>query len=159
GAEVREAYRVHDLLWEDGRVVGIRGQGGSGTLATDRARIVVGADGRYSLVARAVDAPQYHVHPSLTCGYYSYWEGIPLHGNEIYRRERRFLALAPTNHQLTLIYVAWPTAEFTAFRADVEGSYMATIDLIPQVAERVRHGQRVERIVGAGDMPNGYRKP
>jgi flavin-dependent dehydrogenase len=159
GAEVREGYRVQDLFWEDGRVVGIRGQDSSGGTTTERARIVIGADGKYSPVARAVDAPRYDAHPSLTCGYYAYWEGIPLQGNELYRRDRRFMVLAPTNDRLTLIYVAWPAAEFNAFRADVVGSYMATIDLIPAVAERVRQGRRVERIAGAGDMPNCYRKP
>ncbi|HEV8193069.1 MAG TPA: NAD(P)/FAD-dependent oxidoreductase [Ktedonobacterales bacterium] len=159
GVEVREEYRVQDLLWEDGRVVGIRGQGSSGDTTTARARIVIGADGKYSLVAKAVAAPRYDAHPSLTCGYYAYWEGVPLQGNELYRRERRFLVLAPTNDHLALIYVAWPAAEFPTFRADVAGSYLATIDLIPAVAERVRQGRRVERIAGAGDMPNCYRKP
>jgi flavin-dependent dehydrogenase len=159
GAEMREAYRVEGLLWEDGRVVGIQARGVSGGVATERAGIVIGADGRYSQVARAVAAPRYDTHPPLTCGYYSYWEGVGLSGNEFYRRDRRFLALAPTNDHLTVLYVAWPAAEFDAFRSDVEGGYMATIDLIPALAERVRQGRRVERIVGAGDLPNGYRKP
>jgi 2-polyprenyl-6-methoxyphenol hydroxylase-like FAD-dependent oxidoreductase len=65
----------------------------------------------------------------------------------------------PTNDGLTMIYVAWPAAEFDAFRADVEGSYMATIDLAPRLAERVRAGRRAERIVGSGEMVNYYRKP
>ncbi len=38
-------------------------------------------------------------------------------------------------------------------------SPMATIDMIPALAERVRQGKRVERIAGSGDMPNFYRKP
>jgi flavin-dependent dehydrogenase len=36
---------------------------------------------------------------------------------------------------------------------------MATIDMIPALAERVRQGKRAERIFGSGDMPNFYRKP
>jgi flavin-dependent dehydrogenase len=159
GVEVCEGYRVHDLLWEDGRVVGIWGQGVTGRATSEHARIVIGADGKYSLVARVVDARWYDAHPSLTCGYYAYWEGVAVPGNELYRRDRRFMVLAPTNDQLTLIYVAWPAAEFAAFRKDVRGSYMATLDLIPAVADRVRRGQLAERIRGAGDMPNGYRKP
>src|SRR5438876_9304234 len=55
--------------------------------------------------------------------------------------------------------MAWPAAEFPTFRADVEGSYIATIDLVPALAERVRQGQRAERISGSGEMPNYYRKP
>jgi 2-polyprenyl-6-methoxyphenol hydroxylase-like FAD-dependent oxidoreductase len=69
------------------------------------------------------------------------------------------MGLWPTNHHQTLIYVAWPAAEFAAFRADVEGSYLATIDLVPAVAERVRQGRRAERMSGSGEMPNFYRKP
>jgi 2-polyprenyl-6-methoxyphenol hydroxylase-like FAD-dependent oxidoreductase len=159
GVEVREAYTVQELLWEDGRVVGVRGHGRTGGQIVERARIVIGADGKYSLVAKAIQAPRYDEHPTLTCGYYSYWEGIPLQANELYRRGQRFMVLAPTNDRLTLIYVAWPAAEFNAFRADVERNYLATIDLIPALAGRVRQGRRVQRIVGSGDMPNWYRKP
>ncbi len=72
---------------------------------------------------------------------------------------RRMLGAWPTNDGLTMIYVARPAAEFDAFRADVEGSYMATIDLVPRLAERVHAGRRAERILGSGEMVNYYRKP
>ncbi len=159
GAEVRQEFLVQELLWENGRVVGIRGQSKTGGSVTEHARIVIGADGRYSLVAKAVAAPSYDEQPTLTCGYYSYWAGVPLQGGEIYRRGKRLVGLWPTNDHLTLIYIAWPATEFPTFRADVEGSYMATIDLVPALAERVRQGQRAERISGSGEMPNYYRKP
>ncbi len=159
GVEVRQEFTVQELLWEEGRVVGVRGQAKTGGSMTERARIVIGADGRHSLVAKAVAAPSYDEQPTLTCGYYSYWSGIPLQGGEIYRRGKRFIGLWPTNDHLTLIYIAWPAAEFSTFRADIEGSFLATIDLVPALAERVRQGQRAERISGSGEMPNAYRKP
>ena len=40
----------------DGRVSGIRGRGRDGRTVTEHARVVVGADGRHSLVARAAQA-------------------------------------------------------------------------------------------------------
>jgi flavin-dependent dehydrogenase len=159
GAEVRQECGIQELLWEDGRVVGVRGQSKTGGSVAERARIVIGADGRHSLVARAVAAPTYDEQPTLTCGYYTYWEGVPLEGGEVYRRGKRLMGLWPTNHHQTLIYIAWPTAEFDAFRADVEGSFMATIDLVPALSERLRQGRRAERISGSGEMPNFYRKP
>jgi 2-polyprenyl-6-methoxyphenol hydroxylase-like FAD-dependent oxidoreductase len=58
-----------------------------------------------------------------------------------------------------MIFVAWPIREFPDFRADVEKSFMSTIDLIPSFAERVRLGRREERIYGTADLPNFYRKP
>jgi hypothetical protein len=63
----------------------------------------------------------------------------------------------PTNDGLTMIYTAWPVAEFHAFRADVEGNYLKTIQLAPGLAERA--GQRVEPIRGTADLPNFLRKP
>ena len=59
GAEIREAFTVEEVLIEDGRVVGIRGRAKSGETVTERARLVVGADGRYSVVASAVQPEQY----------------------------------------------------------------------------------------------------
>jgi flavin-dependent dehydrogenase len=66
GAEFREGFVTEDLLRDDGKVTGIRGRLTSGGTATERARIVVGADGKHSLVAKAVDAPRYDEHPALT---------------------------------------------------------------------------------------------
>jgi 2-polyprenyl-6-methoxyphenol hydroxylase-like FAD-dependent oxidoreductase len=159
GAEVRDDCLIQELLWEDGRVVGVRGRTKDGAAFTERARVVIGADGRHSLVARAVDAPKYDEQPALTCGYYSYWADAPVQGGEIYRVDRRMLGAWPTNDGLTIIYVAWPAAEFDAFRADVEASYMTTVDLVPRLAERVHSGRLVGRIVGSGEMVNYYRKP
>jgi flavin-dependent dehydrogenase len=159
GAEVRADCLILEPLWEDGRVVGVRGQTKDGAAFSERARVVIGADGRHSLVARAVNAPKYDEQPELTCGYYTYWADAPVQGGEIYRVGRRMLGAWPTNDGLTMIYVAWPAAEFDAFRSDVESSYMATIDLVPHLSERVRQGRRAERIVGSGEMANYYRKP
>jgi flavin-dependent dehydrogenase len=159
GVEVRTDCLIQELLWEDARVVGVRGRTRDGAGFDERARVVIGADGRHSLVAKAVAAPRYDERPTLTCGYYTYWAGVPLQGGEIYRVGRRMLGAWPTNDGLTMIYVAWPAAEFDAFRSDVEGSYMATVDLVPCLAERVRAGRRAERISGSGEMVNYYHKP
>jgi 2-polyprenyl-6-methoxyphenol hydroxylase-like FAD-dependent oxidoreductase len=159
GVEVRQECTLQELLWEQDRVIGIRGQSKAGGSLTEHARMIIGADGRHSLVAKAVNAPVYDEQPTLTCGYYSYWEDVPLQTGEIYRRGKRMIGLWPTNNHQTLIYVAWPAAEFATFRADVEGNFMATIDLVPALAERVRQGRRAERISGSGEMPNFYRKP
>src|SRR5688572_32850523 len=53
GAEVREGFAVDDILIEEGQVTGIRGSA-SGKSFTEHARVVVGADGISSLVARSV---------------------------------------------------------------------------------------------------------
>src|SRR5690349_7127967 len=45
GAEVRERFSVDEILIEDGTVVGLRGRDDGGRAVTERARVVVGADG------------------------------------------------------------------------------------------------------------------
>ncbi|HEY1391569.1 MAG TPA: NAD(P)/FAD-dependent oxidoreductase [Ktedonobacterales bacterium] len=159
GAELREGFVVRDLLWDDGRVVGILGEGRNGATLSERARVVIGADGRHSLVAKAVKAPVYDEQPTLTCGYYSYWESVPLEGGEIYSHSgsRRAVGAFPTNDGLTMIYVAWPASEFKTFRGDVEGNYLATVRQF--FGDRIDQGRRAERVVGSGEMANFYRKP
>jgi flavin-dependent dehydrogenase len=159
GAEVREGFSVEEVLIDDGRVTGIRGRSGNGATVTERARVVVGADGLRSFVARAVRAEQYNERPHQLCGYYSYWSGLPVNGRfETYIRENRGFALGPTNDDLTLLVGGWPYRELDANKSDVEGHYTRMFDLAPEFAERIRGATREARVVGTA-VPNFFRKP
>jgi flavin-dependent dehydrogenase len=155
GAEFRERFPVHELTFADGRVTGIRG----GTGVTERARWVIGADGRNSRVARQVQAPAYHEVPTLTCWYFSYWSGVAGDALELYMRDRRFIFAFPTNDELFAVFVAWPIDELRSLRADTERYLLDVLDLVPDLADRVRGGTREERIYGATSLPNYLRRP
>ena len=157
GAEVREGFSVDEVVMEDGAVVGIRGRGRSGEVV-ERGRVVIGADGRNSLVARAVRPPQYHEKPILQWGCYTYWSDLPLEGMETVIRPDRGWGAFPTNDGLTLLVMGWPYAEAAAFKADVEANYRKTLELAPEFAERVRAATRVERFAGGG-VANFFRRP
>ena len=77
GAEVREAFAVQELLWDGDRVAGVRGRAPGGAPVAETARLVVGADGLRSLVARSVRAPVYAEKPAVSCAYYGYWAASP----------------------------------------------------------------------------------
>jgi 2-polyprenyl-6-methoxyphenol hydroxylase-like FAD-dependent oxidoreductase len=159
GVEVREAFAVEEIVIVDGRVTGIRGRGKSGQTVTERARVVIGADGLHSLVAKSVGAEQYHEKPQAQAGYYSYWSGLPMEGRfEAYDRPNRGWAAWPTNDDLTLVVVSWPIREFEANRKDIEANYLKTLDLAPAFAERIRAAKREERFVGTS-VPGFLRKP
>ena len=158
GAEVREGFTVHELVWEDGRVVGIRGAERNGRVVTERARVVIGADGLRSFVARAVAAPTYRERPVLTCNYYAYWSGVELETTTLYARPRRFLVADRTNDGLTIVVVVWPAEEFNRVRADAEGNYLRAIELAPDLAARLRGARRETRLVGTGQIPNFFRQ-
>ena len=159
GAELHDNVAVDEIVIDDGRVTGVRGRSRAGSAIAERARIVVGADGLHSLVARVVHAPEYATKPSLACWYYSYWSGVPATGVEYYVRPGRAFGIIPTNDGLVCIPAAWTHAEFAAYRADVEGGHRATLELVPALAERVRRGRREERFVGTADVPAYFRKP
>lgn len=158
GVEVRERFGVDELVVEDGTVVGIRGHGRGGGAVRERARVVIGADGRHSRVARAVAAEEYLVKPKLQVGYYTYWRDLPLRGFETVARPGRGWGAIPTNDGLSLVVVGWPAAEAQAYRADVEGNYLRTLDLAPEWGDRVRSATRVEPFTGAA-VPNFFRRP
>lgn len=160
GAEVRDGFAVDDLIWDwQGNVTGIRGHAKGGPTVTERAYLVIGADGMNSLVARGVGAPEYNTVPSRTCGYYTYWSGVPVSGVELYPRDGRFVVAVPTHDGLTNIAVIWPHSEFHRVRTDIEPNYLESLSLAPGLAERVHAGRRVERFVGTGVTPGFFRKP
>jgi 2-polyprenyl-6-methoxyphenol hydroxylase-like FAD-dependent oxidoreductase len=111
------------------------------------------------MVARAVGAAAYHERPVLSMGCYTYLAGVPLTAGEIYGRPGRAVGAWPTNDGLTLIFVAWPVAEFGTFRADPEANFQKTLDLAGDLGERVRAGQRAERFRTTPDLPNRFRVP
>jgi flavin-dependent dehydrogenase len=159
GAEVREEFTVEDVVVDDGRVVGVRGHGKDGRSVTEHAKVVVGADGRYSQVAKTVVPEQYNEKPQLLCGYYSYWSNLPMDGKfEVYIRPGSGWAAAPTHDGLTLVVVGWPFAEFDANKGDVEGNYLRSFDLAPAFADRIRGAKREARFAGTA-VPNFFRKP
>jgi 2-polyprenyl-6-methoxyphenol hydroxylase-like FAD-dependent oxidoreductase len=159
GAEIREAFTVDEILIEDGRVVGIKGRSKGGEPVTERAQVVIGADGRYSRVAETVRAEQYNEKAPLLASYYTYWSGLPLDGRfQTYVRHQRGFAAAPTHDGLTLTVGGWPHSEFEANKKDVEGHFLKMFDLAPDFAERVRAAKREAPFAGAA-VPNFFRKP
>ena len=158
GAEVRTGFTVDEILVDDGQVVGIRGRDRDGRSVSERARVVIGADGANSRVAEAVSPEQYDEKPVLQAGFYTYFSDLPVGGMETTIRPERGWAALPTNDGLTLVVVGWPYAEHAANRHDVEGNYFKTLELAPDFAERVRGATRVDRFHGS-PVPNFFRKP
>jgi len=161
GAEFRERFAVEELLTDNGRVIGVRGRMPGGKMVEERARIVIGADGHNSMIAKTVEAPEYNRIEATATNFFSYWSGVPVDGYELYSRDHRFMVVFPSNDGLTVIAVGWPTVEFPQFHADPEGSYMKTIELAPGLLERVKSGgaRREEKLTGTRGSANFLRKP
>jgi len=158
GAELREGFAVEELVFDGEAVTGLRGHARGGRTVTESARIVIGADGRTSAVAKGVRAAEYNEQPAEAAWYYTYWSNLPVDGIELYIRPGRGWVALGTHDGLTLVGVGWPIAEFEANRKDIEGAYLRTLELVPTFAERVRAASREERFVGTL-VPNFFRQP
>jgi flavin-dependent dehydrogenase len=159
GVELREGFLVQEILMDGDRVTGIRGHGPDGVPVTEQAKIVIGADGLYSLVAQAVQAPEYDTKLPLTCAYFTYFSDLPVEDTTLYVRGRNFIPVFPTNDSQTCIGLQFPREELPAFRADIAGNFMKAVELVPELAARVRNATQTERFLGVTDLPNFFRKP
>lgn len=90
---------------------------------TETARIVIGADGRTSGVARLVGASSYDEIAPRQGTYLTYWRNVPMLGTELHVRPSRGVYAIPTNDNLTPVGVNWAMVDFGPVRADPEANY------------------------------------
>ena len=161
GAEVREGFTVEEIVTDGGRVTGIRGRSKGGDSVVEKAKVVVGADGKHSLLVKAVEPEAYNERPSQLAMYYAYWSDLPVGGFEttIRAENRRGWAALPTHDGLTCMPFGWPVEEFAANKGDIEANFFKAIDLAPEFAERVRGAKRESKFVGSAELPGYFRKP
>src|SRR5687768_8108201 len=159
GADVREGFTVDELLIADETVIGIRGHAKGLNSVEERARIVIGADGVNSFVARTVGTAEYDAEPVAACAYYSYFSGLRQDDIELYVREHVAFGGAPTNGGLHLVMVNWPARDFPTIRNDVEGHVWRALEAAPDFLACVREGRREEKWYGTAGVPGYLRKP
>lgn len=161
GIEFRQGARVKNLLWDADRVVGVKWEE-DGQPFESRARLVVGADGKYSQVAREVQPVIEHSQPVQRAMYYTYFHGLDsLSGPaaEHYFRGNNLVYVFPTDNDLTLVAISVPIADFAVFRQDSEGQLMARLESLEALAPRLRRAERVAPVKGAGNIPCYQRVP
>lgn len=158
GVEVRHRCRVTGLLRDEGgRVVGVEGTHGGGSF-TERAHLVIGADGMRSTVARLTQAPFTVEDPRLTCAYYTYWEDVPA-TLELYERPGSWVAAVATNDAATLVLAYFPQSRFEEVRTDAHRVYREQIrTTAPALYERLDGKEPVDRLRGTGDQRNFFRQ-
>jgi 2-polyprenyl-6-methoxyphenol hydroxylase-like FAD-dependent oxidoreductase len=158
GVEFRPDFRVTALTFDADRADNVRVHSNA-TIAVETARIVIGADGRNSQIARMVNAGGYDVVQPLQGTYFAYWRNVKLDRLELHVRPGRGIYAFPTNDELTLVGVNWAIADFKSAIADLDASYrLAIANCAPDLNMRLEGGSRESRFIG-GAIGNFLRKP
>jgi flavin-dependent dehydrogenase len=159
GVELREKFTMEALLFDDGRVSGIRGGHEGGATVAEEAKLVVGADGPSSLVARSVQAVEYNEREPIQGTCWSYWSGVRVSGFEAHLRDYQTVYGWQTADGLALIGANWVAEEFDRLGSDVERSFFERLDTVaPGLAGLAREGCREERWY-RGSTRNFFRRP
>jgi flavin-dependent dehydrogenase len=117
-----------------------------------RARLLVGADGRHSTVAKLVGARRYNVTPNQRLCYWAYFEGANAGPEPAFITHRwgdRFVLAIPTDGGLYQV-LAWPEmSELDSFRADPDAAFIAHASTCKPIAEALAGARQVGKVIGA----------
>jgi flavin-dependent dehydrogenase len=160
--EVRQGANVKELIWLNGRAAGVRwSEAGGMNEAT--ARVVVGADGFYSTLAKSLEPAYESQFPVQRCMYYTYFQGIQPLGEaslaEHHYADNTLTYIFPTDSNLTLVAVSMPIDEFPSFRKEPLKRLRAHLDSLPLLAPRLRKAEVAAEVRGAGNIPSHQRVP
>lgn len=160
---LREGFTVSEVVQAAGRVVGVRGRQGHGPTETYYAYAVVGADGKRSLVARAVGAPVYGQIKGETGIFYAYYRNVvPLEqpSGVIYGdpQTQRGVLVFDADDDLTVISVGIHASQWEAARKDAEGTLEGVWRAVPELAERGRDAVRATPVMGQAPTDSFYRQ-
>ncbi|WDZ83566.1 NAD(P)/FAD-dependent oxidoreductase [Micromonospora cathayae] len=160
GVEVIEQFTMTDLVFDEGRVVGIRGREGDGPEQEFRSSVVVGADGFHSTVARKVNAELYNVRPASGFIYYSYYSGLDWEMQHKTGFHEQWFGAWPTNFDQHMVAVICSRRQLKEFRQDPERRFLAVFDDVePEKGQQLRElGRREEPLRPMRYPDNYYRK-
>ena len=145
GAVFHDGTRVVDLIEDGGRVAGVVTLGQDGKRQTERARLVIGADGPGSAVARCAGAEESLCEPVVQSNIWSYWEGIPLDHVRLYIREHKGAFAFPSSDGTVLVAANLMHDEFVAARRDREAAFHVRLaEVAPDLRDMLPGANRVE---------------
>src|SRR5579871_4168899 len=160
-----EGCTVVDLHQEGGQVTGVRVQTTEGQAQrtfTLQAPLTIGADGRFSIVARLVGAKDYNVRKSYTTLYYSYCRGIDMTGlGEIAfvpSVDHRLVVFSHTGEGIQVIAAFFPVAQYGQFQHQPLTSLKETWERAPLLQGRLDNLHLQGKIMGLAPQP-GYFRP
>lgn len=163
--EKRSGFTVTNIIRQDQRISGIVGAGKGESPREMTARCVVGADGRFSFLARKVGADVIEEASKYTSSvYFSNWQGVVEPHDE-----HSVAYVHATLRGLDVLFFAMPNGQWSvnthqrSDRVQIDGDperyYLDTLRSVPQVWRYLERAERVSELLGIKRIGNGYRRP
>ncbi|MFI2200754.1 NAD(P)/FAD-dependent oxidoreductase [Streptomyces sp. NPDC020192] len=159
GVDLLLGHTVTGLVKENGRVVGVRVTGKEEGESEIRARLVVGADGKDSAVAKFAGVPG-HTYDNGRFSYFAHFRGLELKDGITHSwfLEPDMAYAMPNDDGVTVVAVIPDKKRLPAFREDLEGSFLQFVRDLPQ-APPIDSAQRIGKVTGTVNYPLHSRRP
>lgn len=159
GIEMLLGHTASGLNTEHGRIAALHVVKPSGASYILRARLLVGADGRHSQLARWAAVPTRET-PNMRFFYYAQFRGLDQNKgrSRMWMGETGVAYTFPNEDGITVAAVALPKDLLPQFKADLEGSLTDYLRRLPGGPD-LGAAERVGPIMGFIDMPNVSRRP
>ena len=160
----RQNFSVTDLVWDGDTVVGVVGKEKGGEQETFHADAVIGADGRFGIIGRKVDAAEtdtFDSHP--TSIYYAYWHNVPQVDSQ--PTSAVYEGVVGTGYY-TMDSADGQTVVGVEGRADtvapdgdgVEAFYLEMLQKRPKLWQRMQDAEMVTSVRGMRNIGNAYKQ-
>jgi menaquinone-9 beta-reductase len=160
GVDLMMGHAVDELLRSGDEICGVRARDTQGQAVELRARLVVGADGRDSRVAK-LSGVKTRTAPHGRIAYGAYYEGPPYDGHPcptLWLMDPNMVGAFPTDSGLTF-YAVMPTKEHLPdFKADPRAALEKMVSSVPG-APPILASRLVEPVQGKVDMTNVIHTP
>jgi menaquinone-9 beta-reductase len=162
GVDVREEYRVHDLVYDDrGGIAGVHALGAGGASQDFPARLVIGADGLRSVVARRARLARRLRRPDRLAfvAHYRGVSGVGTRGEMLVERGG-YLGIAAVGDGLVNVSLVLerPVATTLLAAGDHERVIERWLEAHTHIASRFTHAQRVDGPMATGPFASRARR-
>lgn len=160
--DFHDRTRAQGLIYDDGRVTGARVQTRGGESREIHARVVVGADGKFSNTARWVGSEAYQSTPAMRPAYYGYFEGLsplPDATLEIFFNDDRIAYLFPMQPGMDCLAIEFQPEEFAGLRQSPRATFERLYRSLPTMESRLANARLAGQLIGTKGIENYIRTP
>jgi len=157
--DFREEVRVTDLLFEPGRVAGVRAADREGRPVALRAPLVVGADGRASVVAARLGCRR--PHPLRRMALVTYVAGVAgcRERGEIFVDPPDYAILNPLGPERVNLSLVVPLEHAAPWSSRLDDFFGARVAQLPHLARRLAGARRVAPVHALGPLAHRVDDP